>query len=449
MMENVGSTNPSDSFPPSHQPEEVVFAPSIQSELTHPNTESKVIAHGNHRRTEQHIIDAEMNVEIYRTAASPNYYIQFNDPTLGQQKRSLKTKKKKTAESKARDIAAELRTGKEPVHRRRDLSIHEGTELYVDWLLRRQRDEKTLKIHRSFFRQLSYWCRDNGIRTLSQLSDQVLEKIEDTFRNTGFLAPPQDDATIRTPRPNSARTVRGKMKMLLALIRRALKRKQLASLPYADYQLPVGHSEEVEVFSPEEVHLLRHDPDTMMRDIWRMFLFTGARSSELCWLLPSDVSTEPWGVWVRAKTCPLTGEKWFPKKKKERFIPVVDPEAIEHLKHLLACVKGPYLFTGPRDARWKPQTLQRKLLGRLKELGITHGRIHAFRHTVANFLANHPSMTPPQVMEFMGHANIQTTMIYVHTKAKNVQHALKGVDFGRLAASPSVVVEKATVPSTE
>lgn len=82
-------------------------------------------------------------------------------------------------------------------------------------------------------------------------------------------------------------------------------------------------------------------------------------------------------------------------------------------------------------------------LGRLKALGFGHGRVHAFRHAIADFLANDPAMTLPQVHEFLGHSNIQTTMIDVHTHAKNAQHALRGVHFGRLSAPPSATEDKA------
>ncbi len=62
-------------------------------------------------RTEQEVIDEDLHVTIYKSDASSNWYVQYNHPSEGQRKQSLRTKNKKEARRKAWEIISKLRAG--------------------------------------------------------------------------------------------------------------------------------------------------------------------------------------------------------------------------------------------------------------------------------------------------------------------------------------------------
>jgi hypothetical protein len=62
-------------------------------------------------RTEQEVIDEDLHVTIYKSDASSNWYVQYNHPSEGQRKQSLRTKNKKSARRKAWEILLKLGDG--------------------------------------------------------------------------------------------------------------------------------------------------------------------------------------------------------------------------------------------------------------------------------------------------------------------------------------------------
>ena len=62
-------------------------------------------------RTEQEVIDEDLHVTIFKSGASSNWYIQYNHPSEGQRKQSLKTKNVKEARRKAWPFVLKLRSG--------------------------------------------------------------------------------------------------------------------------------------------------------------------------------------------------------------------------------------------------------------------------------------------------------------------------------------------------
>ena len=386
-------------------------------------------------RIEEEIIDEEMNVRVFKTGSSNRWYMQFNDPVLGQCRPSLRTTNKKNAVAKAKKKAAELRVGITSPPKPSRLTLHDVLQAWLERLIKRERDETTIAHYRGYCRQFKHWASARGIRLVDQINDAALENFEDTLRKTGFAVPADEQHHRRiTSKPNKPKTVRDKMKAIVAVLQWAFKTGRVLRLPFQDYRVPRGDSPRVEVFSSAEIELLRSDPAPGASDLWKMFLWSGARSGEICWLLKTDICQNPWGLHIRAKVCPLSGKHWHPKMRRERFIPLTDPTAIDQLKRLLTTAPGPYLFSMAENKRWYPRRLNVYLKTRLKALGITHGKIHAFRHTVASFLANHPGMTLVQVKEFLGHADIRTTLIYVHVAPKDLTAALGNVDFAAMTA---------------
>jgi len=393
------------------------------------------------------VIEESPPVIIFRTDGSPHWYVQFNDPHLGQQRQSLRTTKVKEAKIRARKVVRDLEAGTLPDHQAPAASILDAAETHLAWLGPRHKSPATLDIYRRNYAQLVHWGKPLGVTKLDQLTVNRLEQYERALRETGVVLPALPGARIQRKKahPNHAETLRHKLKTLRSLIRWALKRKMVATDPSAAYELPVAESREPVGFTPEELHLILQEPDPVLRDIFQCYALTGLRASELCWLLKEDVITDPSGVpggiHVREKVCPQTGVVWKPKHGRARIVPVTSPKLIVLLQRAIAHSSGPWLFWADlahstRAGRWRGPCLLGHLRKRLAAAGIDHGRLHTFRHTFASFLANSPLMPLSQVKEILGHADIATTMLYVHTTPTGIARTLAGVDFEQMSMAP-------------
>ncbi len=107
------------------------------------------------------------------------------------------------------------------------------------------------------------------------------------------------------------------------------------------------------------------------------------------------------------------------KGSKTRFLPLA-PETIELLDHYLRLERADRasaaLFVslkGPaRGARMTPAGLRSLFRYHRRTTGVTHANPHRFRHTFASDMLR-AGVSLPALMQLMGHANIQTTLIYL------------------------------------
>jgi integrase len=108
------------------------------------------------------------------------------------------------------------------------------------------------------------------------------------------------------------------------------------------------------------------------------------------------------------------------KGNKPRFLPLA-PEAIQLLDHylrlerpdaptaaLFVSLKGP-----ARGTRMTPAGLRSLFRYHRQTTGVKRANPHRFRHTFASDMLR-AGVSLPALMRLMGHAHIQTTLIYVH-----------------------------------
>jgi len=107
------------------------------------------------------------------------------------------------------------------------------------------------------------------------------------------------------------------------------------------------------------------------------------------------------------------------KGSKIRFLPLA-PETIQLLDHYLRLERpgrdATALFVslkGPaRGARMTPAGLRSLFRYHRRTTAVTHANPHRFRHTFASDMVR-AGVSLPALMQLMGHANIQTTLVYV------------------------------------
>ena len=139
-----------------------------------------------------------------------------------------------------------------------------------------------------------------------------------------------------------------------------------------------------------------------------LMLLQGLRSQEVRDLNREDLLLPEAQIRVRGK-----GDK-------TRYLPLA-PEAVQLLDHYLRLerpdVRTAALFVslkGPaRGARMTPAGLRSLFRYHRQTTGVKRANPHRFRHTFASDMVR-AGVSLPALMRLMGHAHIQTTLIYVH-----------------------------------
>lgn len=145
-----------------------------------------------------------------------------------------------------------------------------------------------------------------------------------------------------------------------------------------------------------------------------LLLLQGLRSCEVLALDVHDVVFSEAQLRVRGKGSRI------------RFLPL-DPEAVQLLEHYLRLERpancGAALFVnlkGPtRGKRMTPEGLRSLFRHHRQTTGVTKANPHRFRHTFATDLIR-AGISLPALMHLMGHAYIQTTMVYVNITPQDV-----------------------------
>ncbi len=176
----------------------------------------------------------------------------------------------------------------------------------------------------------------------------------------------------------------------------------------------VRTSGDIEVFNPDEVWaLVRAAASDQDRAIFLTAAFTGLRRGELLALCWRDVDFA--GAAVRVRASYAGGALTSPKSGKVRSVPLA-PEVAEALARLA----GREWFTGDDDLLFPGETgdyldgsaLRRRYNLALRRAGLRPLRFHDLRHTFGTRVIAKVDIR--RVQEWMGHADVQTTMRYLH-----------------------------------
>ncbi|RII27749.1 MAG: hypothetical protein CXR31_05850 [Geobacter sp.] len=135
----------------------------------------------------------------------------------------------------------------------------------------------------------------------------------------------------------------------------------------------------------EQLQVLEHVPD--LQTMVAVYIYAGLRREELCWLTIDDVDFTAGGngmIRVRAKT--VKGERWEPKTKVNRVVPISNKLKISLEKFLTAGVERKWFFTTPHGKRWDPDNLSRYLRKENEKAGVSWGCLD-YRHTFGSQLA--------------------------------------------------------------
>ena len=203
--------------------------------------------------------------------------------------------------------------------------------------------------------------------------------------------------------------------LMHGICERARKVWSLPSNPVADVEKPpVTRSGDLQVFSPEEVWaLVRAAANDEDGALFLTAAFTGLRMGELLALRWRDVDFL--GSAVRVRASYYAGHLTTPKSGKVRAVPLA-PDVATALAQLGKrdnwVGDGDLVFAGAAGDYLDGSALRRRYKLALKAAGLRPLRFHDLRHTFGTRMIAKADIR--RVQEWMGHADVQTTMRYLH-----------------------------------
>jgi integrase len=295
------------------------------------------------------------------------------------------------------------------------------------------------------------WLREDRARKPSTLRDYG--SILDYHLRPTFGHLPVEDVTpdlvvrwYRSLGRESGMSNRTKIKITTVLhgvMERARRDHRLPINPVRDLGRPTASARvTIDVFSPEEVMaLVRAAADEQDAAIYLTAAFTGLRRGELVALRWRDVDFA--GSHVRVTASYGEGGLSTPKSGKVRSVPMA-PAVAEALARLaqreVHTGSDDLVFPGIAGGHLDASALYRRYKRALRSAGLRNLRFHDLRHTFGTRMIGRASIL--QVKEWMGHADVDTTMKYLHYAPKSTDAALVAAAFApETAVSPTAFAD--------
>ena len=303
---------------------------------------------------------------------------------------------KRTAEAWLQDVIGQARRGTLPGMRTGGATFAEAAEEWIRFVQQdRERKPSTVRDYRSVLK--AHLLPAFGERKLESIT---VEEIEAWRRSLTGLSN------------------RSKNKLLIQLhgiFRRAQRMYGLDANPLARVEKHPQHSSgDIQVFSPEEVWaLVRAASNELDAAMLLTAAFTGLRMGELLALRWRDVDFA--GSVIRVRSSWSGGQLTTPKSGKVRSVPMAPDVA-----SALAKLGDREYWTGDDDLVFASKTgtyladsaLRVRYKAALRRAALRELRFHDLRHTFGTTMISRADIR--RVQEWMGHADIQTTMKYLH-----------------------------------
>lgn len=215
------------------------------------------------------------------------------------------------------------------------------------------------------------------------------------------------------------RTAEKVVAVLHGIFEQARREYAFPSNPVAEIErLATHYSAAIDFYSPEEVwSLVRAAADEQDAALFLTAAFTGLRRGELVALRVRAVDFVKSSIRVEGSFA--GGELSSPKSGKPRAVPMV-PEVATALARLLDARGEPgqdeLVFLGEGGGYLDASALRRRYITAQREAGLRTLRLHDLRHTFGSLAINRASIV--QVQAWMGHADVKTTMRYLHHKSQ-------------------------------
>ncbi len=249
-------------------------------------------------------------------------------------------------------------------------------------------------------------------------------------------------SSVRVQRELSNKTKNNLLVLMHAIFRHAVKLYGLRANPVANVdRFRVRSSGDIQVFSPEEVWaLVRAAKSEADAAIFLTAAFTGLRRGELLGLRWRDVDFA--GSTIRVRASYAAGKLTTPKSGKVRAVPMA-PDVASALARLgdrdRYTGDDDFVFAGEAGPPLDGDALSSRYRDALARAALRPLRFHDLRHTFGTRMIAKADIR--RVQEWMGHADIQTTMKYLHYTPREEDAALVAEAFaaGSSTSAPTTI----------
>ncbi len=313
---------------------------------------------------------------------------------------------------------------------RTDITIGKFLDQFAEYS-KTHHQPNTTKRYKAVMDHFQSFLKDSPeIVFVSQITPALIDRYA-VYRKSSWVNPngdpitSDDDVTVHTRQGARAHTINFEVGTLRTMLNMAIKWGFLRDNPTRQVvKLKVSDSKPTRFLTKEECqHFLKACPTELYR-VYFTFLNTGMRKAELEHLEWSDVDLKRRKIRIQRK------EDWQPKTG-ERDIPMNDGihQLLSQLqKENARKIKSRFVFCSPDGSKLRTK-LREKLITIAKRAGIENlTRVHTLRHTFASHLVMN-GVDLPTVKKLMGHADIQTTMIYAHLAADHLADAVNKLPF--------------------
>jgi integrase len=307
---------------------------------------------------------------------------------------------KRSAEAALREILADAQRGRLPGQVRTGATFGDAVR---EWLRYVEHDRRRAASTVADYRGVAYYS------LLPEFGDDTPLEAITVDRVDEWRARLQREGRL------SNRTITKQLVMLGGIFKRAQRVWGLPANPAMGVERPpVRRTGDFDVLSPIEVEMLAAAAETEQEAaLFTTAAFSGLRMGELRALRWVDVEFEKRLIHVKRSF--TRAELGDTKSHKVRSVPMIDQVA-----KVLADLSMRELFTEPEDLVFPNSVgnffddakLRRRYLKALERAGLKRIRFHDLRHTFGTLAVQ--AFPLSDVKAYMGHADIQTTMIYVH-----------------------------------
>jgi integrase len=349
---------------------------------------------------------------------------------------------KRLAEDWLRDVMDQARRGTLPGLVRTGATFADAVAEFMRYAEQeRQLKPSTLRGYHSILN--AHLLPAFGDRPIEEItSDEIEQWRANLSRLDGARSKGADDgaivagsADLTVARPLSSNSKNHIMVLLHGIFVRACKVYKLPLNPVASVERhPARISGDIEVFSPEEVWgLVRAAESDQDGALFLTAAFTGLRLGELVALRWRDIDFT--GSVVRVRASWSVGALTAPKSGKVRSVPLA-PEVAQALAKLSQreefAGEDDLVFPGATGSYMDDSRLRRRYKNALKKACLRQLRFHDLRHTFGTRMIAKADIR--RVQEWMGHADIQTTMRYLHYAPREEDARLVAEAFAVTAA---------------
>jgi integrase len=234
----------------------------------------------------------------------------------------------------------------------------------------------------------------------------------------------------------SGTTIRLLHAMLSGVLRRAVRRRELAQNPAALADVPTAATPETATWSLEEVQqFLGHElvRDHELYPLWRLIAATGLRRGEALALRRDDLDLEAGVIHVRQNLTAVGGELRFgpPKTKRSRRDVTVGADTVEMLRahsasqRELASAMGwqsDLMFADQHGRPRHPSSISSAFAWLVGKTGARRVSLHSLRHAHASLLLER-GVPIVNVASRLGDSVTTALSVYGHDRAGGQDHA--------------------------